>query len=75
MLLIAFFGASSVLVCGAIQSPIAQPRNLIGGHVVSAIVRVTVYKTLTDRLWLTAPLTVALAIVCMQITKTLQRLP
>ena len=28
--LIGSFGASSVLVYGAIQSPLAQPRNLIG---------------------------------------------
>lgn len=69
--LIASFGASSVLVYGAIQSPMAQPRNLIGGHFVSAIIGVTVYQNLPDILWLTAPLAVALAIVCMQITKTL----
>ena len=29
--LIGSFGASSVLVYGVIQSPLAQPRNLIGG--------------------------------------------
>lgn len=71
VLLIASFGASSVLIYGAIQSPMAQPRNLIGGHLVSAIIGVTVYQTLPDILWLTAPLAVALAIVCMQITKTM----
>ena len=69
--LIGSFGASCVLVYGAIQSPLAQPRNLIGGHVVSAIVGVTVYKFMPDVLWLTAPLSVALSIVTMQITKTL----
>ena len=36
--LIGSFGASSVLVYGAIQSPLSQPRNLVGGHLVSAIV-------------------------------------
>ncbi len=71
MYLIGSFGASSVLVYGAIQSPLAQPRNLIFGHVISAIIGVTVYKVLPDILWLTAPLSVALSIVCMQITKTL----
>lgn len=69
--LIGSFGASSVLIYGAIQSPLAQPRNLIGGHVVSAIVGVTVYKFLPDIIWLTAPTAVALSIVLMQITKTL----
>lgn len=69
--LIGSFGASSVLVYGAIQSPLAQPRNLIGGHVISAIIGVTVYRFLPDVIWLTAPLAVALSIVMMQVTKTL----
>jgi CBS domain-containing membrane protein len=71
LFLIGSFGASSVLIYGAIQSPLAQPRNLIGGHVISALIGVTVYKLLPDLIWLTAPLTVALSIVTMQITKTL----
>ena len=69
--LIGSFGASSVLVYGVIQSPLAQPRNLIGGHLVSAIVGVTVQKLAPDVLYITAPLAVSLAIVLMQITKTL----
>jgi len=69
--LIGSFGASSVLIYGAIQSPLAQPRNLIGGHLISAITGVVVQQTLPDILWLTAPLAVSLAIVLMQITKTL----
>lgn len=69
--LIGSFGASSVLIYGAIQSPLAQPRNLIGGHLVSALVGVTVCQLLPDIIWLTAPLAVALSIVMMQVTKTL----
>lgn len=69
--LIGSFGASGVLVYGFIQSPLAQPRNLIGGHIVSAIVGVTVGKCLPDIVWLTAPLAVSLSIVFMQITKTI----
>lgn len=69
--LIGSFGASSVLIYGAIQSPLAQPRNLIGGHLISAIIGVTVYKFVPDIIWLTAPLAVALSIVLMQVTKTL----
>ncbi len=69
--LIGSFGASSVLIFGAIQSPLAQPRNLVGGHVISAIIGVTIYKTLPNILWITAPLAVSLSIVMMQITKTL----
>lgn len=69
--LIGSFGASSVLVYGVIQSPLAQPRNLIGGHLVSAIIGVTVQKIAPDVIYITAPLAVSLAIVLMQITKTL----
>ncbi len=69
--LIGSFGASSVLVYGVIQSPLAQPRNLIGGHLISAIIGVTVQKLAPDVLWITAPLAVSSSIVLMQITKTL----
>jgi CBS domain-containing membrane protein len=69
--LIGSFGASSVLVYGAIQSPLAQPRNLVGGHVISALVGVTIFKIVPHQIWLTAPLSVALSIVAMQVTKTL----
>jgi CBS domain-containing membrane protein len=71
LFLIGSFGASSVLVYGAIQSPLAQPRNLIGGHVISALVGVTIQRFLPDVLWLTAPLAVSLSIVFMQVSKTL----
>ncbi|SHI63816.1 HPP family protein [Flavobacterium terrae] len=69
--LIGSFGASCVLVYGVIQSPLAQPRNLIGGHVISAIVGVTMAKIFPDTIWLASSLAVAAAIVLMQITKTL----
>jgi CBS-domain-containing membrane protein len=69
--LIGSFGASSVLVYGIIQSPLAQPRNLVGGHLVSAIIGVTVAKFAPNVLWIAAPLAVSASIVLMQITKTL----
>lgn len=69
--LIGSFGASSVLIYGAIQSPLAQPRNLVGGHIISAIAGVTIYKLLPEVIWITAPLAVASSIVLMQATKTL----
>ncbi|WP_295232933.1 HPP family protein [uncultured Chryseobacterium sp.] len=69
--LIGSFGASSVLIYGAIQSPLAQPRNLVGGHVISALVGVTIYKIVPDIIWLSAPLAVAFSIILMQYTKTL----
>lgn len=69
--LIGSFGASSVLVYGIIQSPFSQPRNLVGGHVISAFIGVTVHKFAPDIIWIAAPLAVSFAIVFMQMTKTL----
>ena len=69
--LIGSFGASSVLIYGAVNSPLAQPRNLIGGHILSALVGVTVFKFLPEILWLNASIAVASSIVVMQITKTM----
>ena len=69
--LIGSFGASSVLVYGIIQSPFSQPRNLVGGHVISALIGVTVHKLVPDIIWIAAPLAVSFSIILMQITKTL----
>lgn len=71
LFLIGSFGASSVLIFGAIQSPLAQPRNLVGGHLISAILGVTIYQVFPNIIWFTAPLAVSLSILCMQVTKTL----
>jgi CBS domain-containing membrane protein len=71
LFLIGSFGASSVLIYGAIQSPLAQPRNLVGGHFISALIGVSVYKLFPDITWLSASLAVSLSIVAMQVTKTL----
>lgn len=69
--LIGSFGATSVLIYGAIQSPLAQPRNLMGGHLISAIIGVTVFKLFPEPVWIGAPLAVSLSIIAMQYTKTL----
>jgi len=71
VLLIGSFGASSVLIYGIINSPLAQPRNLIGGHVLCAIVGVTIHKIIPNEMWLSSALAVSLSIVVMQMTKTL----
>ena len=70
-LLIGSFGASAVLVYGAIKSPLAQPRNLIGGHMVSGLVGVACWQVFGATLWIAAALAVSLAIVAMLATKTL----
>ncbi len=71
VLIIGSFGASAVLIYGAIRSPLAQPRNLIGGHVISAFIGVTAYKLLPAHLMLAAPIAVATSIAAMHATKTL----
>ncbi|WP_320007448.1 HPP family protein [Maridesulfovibrio sp.] len=69
--IIGSFGASAVLIYGAITSPLAQPRNLIGGHIMSALIGVACYKMFPDQLCLAAPLAVATAIAVMHATNTL----
>ncbi|MBQ7456303.1 MAG: HPP family protein [Desulfovibrio sp.] len=70
-LLVSSFGASAVLAFGAIRSPLAQPRNLIGGHIVSAFVGVSVAHLLPTPLWLSGAIAVATAIACMHASQTL----
>ena len=71
LMIIGSFGASAVLIYGAIKSPLAQPRNLLGGHVLSALIGVTAYKMFYPHLWLAASVAVATAIAVMHATKTL----
>ncbi len=71
-MVIGSFGASAVLVYGAIESPLAQPRNLIGGHILSAIVGVFCFQVCAPfGMWFAGALAVAGAIALMHLTKTL----
>ncbi len=71
IMLVGSFGASAVLIYGAIKSPLAQPRNLLGGHIISALIGVFFWKMFPDQMWLAASLSVATAVAAMHITKTL----
>lgn len=71
VLLVGSFGASAVLIYGAVKSPLAQPRNLVGGHIISAIIGVVCYKLFASHMWLASALAVATAIAAMHFTKTL----
>jgi len=71
VLIIGSFGASAVLIYGAIKSPLAQPRNLLGGHIFSAVIGVACYQLLGSHMWLAASVAVATAIAIMHVTKTL----
>lgn len=71
VLMIGSFGASAVLAYGAVRSPLAQPRNLVGGHMISALVGVVCWKLLQGDPWLAQAAAVATAIAVMHLTKTL----
>ncbi len=70
LFLVGSFGASAVLLFAAPKVNFAQPRNLIGGHVFSAIIGVTIYKFIHLDISVTAALAVSISIVVMQLTKT-----
>ena len=67
--LMAPFGASCVLAFGVPDSPLAQPRNIIGGHVVSTLVGLVTLAVLGAHWW-SMGLAVGLAIIAMQATRT-----
>lgn len=71
VMIVGSFGASAVLIYGAIKSPLAQPRNLLGGHVISAFTGVTCYLLFHNHLWFASALAVATSIALMHATKTL----
>ncbi|MEI8606429.1 HPP family protein [Pseudoalteromonas sp. B160] len=71
LFLIGSLGATAVLVYGAPLAEFSQPRNLIGGHVLSALVGVTVAKLLTADLMLASALAVSLSVAVMHLTRTL----
>lgn len=68
--LMASFGASCVLAFGMPDSPLAQPRSVIGGHLVATLVALLVLYTLGNSWWAGA-LAVGLALAAMQQTRTL----
>lgn len=71
LMIVGSFGASAVLIYGAIKSPLAQPRNLFGGHVLSALIGVACQEIFHAVPWLAAALAVSTAIAVMHATKTL----
>ncbi len=71
LFLVGSFGASAVLIYGAPQAEFSQPRNLLGGHIISAIVGVTIYTYLPLDVALLGALAVSISIVAMHFTRTL----
>ncbi|MBW4562384.1 MAG: HPP family protein [Mojavia pulchra JT2-VF2] len=63
------FGATAVLVFGVPDSPLAQPRNVIGGNLIAAIVCVTLVQLFGTAPWVMA-MAVATTIKLTQLTRT-----
>jgi len=68
-LLIGSFGASAVLLYGTPESPLAQPRNVLGGHLLSALVGCAM-AALGGSGSLALATAVGLAMVAMHVTHT-----
>jgi len=69
MFVVASFGASAVLVFGVPDAPMAQPRNVILGHTLSAGAAVIIVM-MFGLTWWTPALGTALALFIMLLTKT-----
>jgi len=77
-LVIASFGAAAILEYNAIESPLSQPRNLIFGHFLSAVIGVGITKLFhllpdarfEELRWLAGALSVGAASTAMGISKT-----
>jgi len=71
-------GAAAILEYNVIESPLAQPRNLIGGHFLSALIGICVTKlfellpaeTYDSLRWLAGAISVGVASAAMTLTKT-----
>ena len=70
-LVLGSFGASAVLIYGAVNSPLAQPKNLIGGHIISAIIGVISFKLFSQNMFFATAFAVSTSILVMQLTLTL----
>ncbi len=71
--LLGSFGASAVLVYGAPDVAFSQPRNLLGGHILSALISVVLVKFLEGTIEVEAlcALSVSLSVLVMHFTLTM----
>jgi CBS-domain-containing membrane protein len=69
LMLIGSFGATAAMIFGLPFSPYAQPRNVIGGHLVAAVCGVTARELAGGLPWLACGLAVACAVYLMHKTR------
>ncbi|KDR76701.1 hypothetical protein GALMADRAFT_225647 [Galerina marginata CBS 339.88] len=77
--IVASYGATAVLIYGAVDAPLAQPRPLFGGHFLGALTGICITKLFhllpteerfQSLLWLVGSLSCATSVVVMQVTGT-----
>ena len=71
LFLVGSFGASAVLIYGTPHVEYSQPRNLVGGHIVSAFIGITIYKLFPSDVALASALAVSLSIAAMHLLKVI----
>jgi CBS-domain-containing membrane protein len=69
MWLMAPFGASCVLAFGVWDAPLSQPRNIVGGHLVSTSIGLILFHLFGNEVWVIA-LGIGLSIALMHVTRT-----
>ena len=67
LFIVTSFGSTIVLLFGAPRAEFAQPRNVLGGHVIAAICGVTAFKLVGEHQILATAIGLATAIIVMQI--------
>ena len=68
LFIIGSFGATCVLVFGFPDAPFSQPRNVVGGHVISTFIGLVFSEFSND--WWSVSLAVGVAIAAMMATRT-----
>lgn len=68
-LIAAPMGATSVLVFGVPHSPLAQPRNVIGGNLIGGVVSILLVQAFGTVPWVMA-MAVSTTIILMKLTRT-----
>ena len=61
--------AAAVLVFAVLESKMSQPRNFLGGQLLSALVGITT-RVVIHQVWIAGPVGMSLALVLMQCTST-----
>jgi CBS-domain-containing membrane protein len=67
---VAPLGASCIIVFGAHKSPLSQPRNVIGGHLIATTVALMIGSLLGNSLFIMG-LVLAIVLILMTVTQTI----